>query len=198
MTASPHTSIETDEWCALYLSIIFAASSTLVISLHNPPTPLSLTPSQTSVTSNTPTPPPLPLLPRPFTHLQNNIRKHITKLNLHVSLQPSSTEPTTITQALKSLVWRDAMQTEYDALLKNKTLDPVPSFPSQNLIGCKWIFQTKYNPDGSIARQKARLVAKGFHQRPGLNCTKTFSPIVELTTVRIVLSLPIIYGWSLR
>ena len=37
-------------------------------------------------------------------------------MNLHVSLQLSSTELTTITQALKSPVWRDAMQTEYDAM----------------------------------------------------------------------------------
>lgn len=115
-------------------------------------------------------------------------------MNLYVSLQPSSTEPTTTTQALKSPVWRDAMQTEYDALLKNKTWDLVPSSPSQNLIGCKWIFQTKYNPDGSIARHKARLVAKGFHQRPDLDYTETFSLVVKPATVRTVLSLAIIYG----
>ena len=90
------------------------------------------------------------------------------------------------------------MQTEYDALLKNKTWDLVPSSPSQNLIGCKWIFRTKYNPDGSIARHKARLVTKGFHQRPDLDYTESFSPVVKPAIVRIVLSLAIIYGWSLR
>ena len=28
-------------------------------------------------------------------------------------------------------------------------------------IGCRWVFKSKVNPDGSIARRKARLVAKG-------------------------------------
>ncbi|KAH9772008.1 hypothetical protein KPL71_012888 [Citrus sinensis] len=89
------------------------------------------------------------------------------------------------------------MQTEYDVLLKNKTWDFVPSSPLQNLISCKWIFRTKYK-DGSIACHKARLVAKGFHQRPGLDYIETFSPVVKPATIRTVLSLAIIYGWSLR
>ncbi|KAL4273293.1 hypothetical protein GQ457_13G012140 [Hibiscus cannabinus] len=33
-------------------------------------------------------------------------------------------------------------------------------------IGCKWLFQIKYNVDGSISWYKARLVVKGFMQVP--------------------------------
>lgn len=74
----------------------------------------------------------------------------------------------------------------------------VPPHPSQNLLGCKWIFKTKHNANGSVERKKSRLVAKGFHQQAGLDYTKIFSPVVKHSIVRLVLSLAAQYGWSLR
>ena len=47
-------------------------------------------------------------------------------------------------------------------------------------------------------RYKARLVAKGFHQRPGCDFTETFSPVVKPVTIRIVITLAVRQGWSLR
>ncbi|WJZ84244.1 hypothetical protein VitviT2T_003857 [Vitis vinifera] len=52
------------------------------------------------------------------------------------------------------------MSKEYDALVRNGTWELVPSNPSQNVVGCKWIFCTKRNSNGSIDRFKACLVAK--------------------------------------
>ncbi|CAH9132091.1 unnamed protein product [Cuscuta epithymum] len=65
-------------------------------------------------------------------------------------------------------------------------------------MGCKWIFRIKRLPNGNIDRYKARLVAKGFHQRPGVDYTGTFSPVIKPTTIRLVLSLAVIRGWTLR
>lgn len=61
---------------------------------------------------------------------------------------------------------------EYDALLHNHTWSLVDAPFNTPLIGCKWVFKTKTNPDGSIARHKARLVAKGYSQTPGLDFLK--------------------------
>lgn len=154
-----------------------------------------------------PTPSPLTNPPEPqpqpthhmTTRAKNNIHKPITKLNLHTQLTTSDDqEPTTLTQALKNQKWRLAMSEEYDALVKNGTWALVPPDRRQNLVGCKWVFRTKRKSDGSIDRYKARLVAKGFHQRPGIDYQDTFSPVVKPTTVRIVLSIAVSRGWSLR
>jgi len=57
-----------------------------------------------------------------------------------------SCEPTCYSNAAPILEWQNAMH------------------PSQNIVGCKWVFKLKRKADGSIERHKARLVAKGFHQ----------------------------------
>ncbi|KAE8655255.1 hypothetical protein F3Y22_tig00117034pilonHSYRG01611 [Hibiscus syriacus] len=92
---------------------------------------------------------------------KHNIHKPIQKLNLTAQLQPSTIEPTTVTQALKEPKWRKAMSEEFDTLIH---------------------FGTWY---------KARLVAKGFHQCPGVDYSETFSPVIKPTTLRLILSLAV-------
>lgn len=74
----------------------------------------------------------------------------------------------------------------------------VPPFPSQNLVGYLWIFKTKHKLDGSIECRKARLVAKGYSQLEGLDYSKTFSPVVKLTSIWLVLSVAVNFGWPIH
>ena len=90
------------------------------------------------------------------------------------------------------------MHEELHALAKNGTWDLVPRESHHNVVSCKWVFRIKRNPDGSVARYKARLVAKGFNQRPGLDYTDTFSPVIKPTTIRVVLSIAISSGWPIN
>ena len=136
---------------------------------------------------------------KPKSYTDGTIRYPIPKALLAEATPESDLpEPTCYTSASKNPDWRQAMNTEFDALLKNHTWQLVPSSPSQNIIGCKWVFRIKRHADGSIERFKARLVAKGFHQQPGLGYGETYSPVIKPTTVRAILSIAISAGWAIR
>jgi hypothetical protein len=108
------------------------------------------------------------------------------------------TEPTCFTNAVKVSEWRTAMQTEFNALMKNSTWTLVPTSVAKNVVDCKWVFKLKRKADGSIDRHKVRLVAKGFHQHAGIDYGETFSPVVKPTTTRTVLSHADSARWSMK
>ena len=188
------------EWCSVMLPI---AGSTIpstppastnpnqsheLLHTNSPPPTIETNIHSTNITSSsqphptlTPTLPPSPRVI--VTRSKHNIHKPLQKLNLSAELQSNTLPPTTVTQALKDPKWRRAMSEEFDALIRNGTWELVPHHPTQNLVGCKWIFRTKYLPDGSVDRYKARLVAKGFHQQPGIDYSETFSPVIKPTTI---------------
>ena len=62
-------------------------------------------------------------------------------------------------------------------------------------IGVKWVFRTKFNPDGSIFKHKARLVVKGFAQVAGVDYGDTFAPVAMHDTIRLLLALARQKGW---
>jgi histone deacetylase 1/2 len=90
------------------------------------------------------------------------------------------------------------MDTEYQALAKNQTWHLVPRPKGKNIVGCKWVYKIKRKADGSVDRYKARLVAKGFKQKYGIDYEETFSPVVKAATIRLILSIAVSRGWSLR
>jgi len=138
--------------------------------------------------------------PRHQTRLQSGIRKEkvYTDGTVRYSFLTTSGEPWNIEEALSNTDWKMAMDSEYSALMNNKTWHLVPPQKGRNVIGCKWVYKIKRKKDGSLDRYKARLVAKGFKQRYGIDYEDTFSPVIKHSTIRIILSLAIFRGWSLR
>jgi hypothetical protein len=132
--------------------------------------------------------------------LQNNIRKPKKRTDDTVAYLTHAkvSKPTNYIVAMQDKQWKKAMEEEYGALMKNDTWELTPWRKGINVVDCKWVFKLKRKSDGSIERYKTRLVAKGFRQRYGYDYEETFSPVIKPATIRLVLSLAVTYGWSLR
>jgi len=105
-------------------------------------------------------------------------------------------EPSSYKEASKHECWMNAMNVEYEVLLKNQTWDLVPYPNERNVIGNKWIYKVKYNLVGEIEKYKTRLVAKGFAKKYRVDYEKTFAPMAKMSTVRVILALSATQGWK--
>uniref|UniRef100_A0A2N9F7W8 Integrase catalytic domain-containing protein n=1 Tax=Fagus sylvatica TaxID=28930 RepID=A0A2N9F7W8_FAGSY len=129
------------------------------------PAPISVEPAQPS---------PLPT-PIPNTHPMQTRSKHgifKPKTCYKAQLDYTLIEPPSFKLATQISQWCQAMQDEYDSLIRQVMR--------------------------SIARYKARLVAKGFHQQQGIDFDETFSLVIKPPTVRMILSLAVSLNWPLR
>lgn len=99
-----------------------------------------------------------------------------------------------------------AMQEEIEALHKNKTWQLVLLPRGRKAIGNKWVYKIKRGNNDQVewyyARlvvkgdnndqvewYRARLVVKGYAQKEGIDFNEIFSPVVRLTTIKVVLAM---------
>ena len=101
-------------------------------------------------------------------------------------------EPSTFERALNrpdASLWMTAMQEEMEALHRNKTWELVPLPQGRKAIGNKWVYKIKRDGNDQVERYRARLVAKGYASKEDIDFNEIFSPVIRLTTIRVVLAM---------
>ncbi|GJW67995.1 putative RNA-directed DNA polymerase [Tanacetum coccineum] len=100
-------------------------------------------------------------------------------------------EPESYSEALSSkefVQWKKAINEEMVSLEKNQNWSLVRLPAGKKALQSKWVFRVKEEHDGK-KRYKARLVVKGFQQKQEVEYNEIFSPVLKMTTIRLVLSI---------
>jgi hypothetical protein len=93
----------------------------------------------------------------------------------------------------------EAMQKEMSGIWEIMEVVPWTTIPKETKrLPAIWAFQRKRNPDWSINKWKARLNAHGGKQLQGVNYWDTYAPVVNWSTVRLVMILSLLNGFHSR
>src|SRR3954465_11524847 len=96
-----------------------------------------------------------------------------------------------------STEWQKAMESEIESMHQNQVWKLVEPPKGLKPIECKWIFKRKTDGDGNLTVYKARLVANGFRRVQGVDYDETFSPVVMLKSIRILLEVAAYFNYEI-
>lgn len=86
--------------------------------------------------------------------------------DVYTKCNVAALEPKRYDEAAEFENWRATIQEQMKMIEKNQTQTwrLVDRPINKNVIGVKWVYRTKLNPDGFVNKLKARLVVKGYLQ----------------------------------
>ncbi|GJU98087.1 RNA-directed DNA polymerase, eukaryota [Tanacetum coccineum] len=93
----------------------------------------------------------------------------------------------------KSDKWLEAMNTKMQSLKDNQVWYLVDLTPNGRTVGSKWLFNKKTDMDDNKHTFKARLVAKWYTQTYDVDYGETFSPVIDIIAIRILLAIATFY-----
>ena len=99
--------------------------------------------------------------------------------------------PSTVKEALGMYdgdEWKKAIDSELESLGKHHTWKVVDRKASMKPLSTRFVFLRKFDENGHLIRHKARLVVRGFLQ--GF-VDETFAPVVDFSSVRVMLALAV-------
>ncbi|GJS20522.1 retrotransposon protein, putative, ty1-copia subclass [Tanacetum coccineum] len=91
----------------------------------------------------------------------------------------------------------DAVNVEMQSMKDNDVWVLVELPLNARTIGSKWLFKKKTDMDGAVYTFKARLVTKGFTQTYGVDYEETFSPVVDIRAIRILIAIAAYYDYEI-
>ena len=87
--------------------------------------------------------------------------------------------------------WKAAVK-EIETLEGMEAWEVVDEKTDMNIIDSTWAFKLKRFPDGLIKKFKARFCARGDQQVEGVDFFETYAPVVQWTTIRLMLILEVL------
>lgn len=106
-------------------------------------------------------------------------------------------ENITFQQARLDPGWTAAMREEIDSLIQHDTWALTALPPSKRALSARWVYRAKPEVNPTHTRLKARLVARATEQRSGVDYEDTFAPVVERSTIRLIIALAAAHGWPI-
>ena len=100
--------------------------------------------------------------------------------------------PTTRKQAMATPereFWLDAEKKEINSINMKKVLEPAQLPRGRRLLNTKWVYKIKYGAQGELSSYKVRLVACGYSQVFGIDFDETYSPVIRLTSMRLLFAI---------
>ena len=107
----------------------------------------------------------------------------------------------TFHQALSGLEadkYIEAMKEEITNLKRMNTWILVDREPQMKVLKGTWAFRLKRTPDGVAYRHRSRFCVRGDQQEYGVNYFETFAPVVQWSTIRLLLILILTNRWTTR
>jgi hypothetical protein len=143
-------------------------------------------------------------IPRRSNRLASKVLEAPIQSDSYVGLAESSkiNIPRNIFEAKRDLnygvQWIEAMHHEIRSLFDQQTFEFIGIIPPRQLtVPSMFVFDIRYNPDGSIKKFKCRLVARGDKQNLS-TFTDTFADTVSSRSINLILSLAAIFDMELQ
>ena len=92
----------------------------------------------------------------------------------------------------------EAMKEEIMNLKRMQTWILVDREPHMKVLKGTWAFKLKRTPDGVAYRYRSRFCVRGDQQEYGVNYFETFAPVVQWSTIRVLLILILTNAWKTR
>ena len=94
------------------------------------------------------------------------------------------------------------MLSEWESQTECRTFMPVPAddpaLADVIVIPLGWVYDIKVNTlTNALIKYKARLIARGNHSLPDIHFYETYSGVVRMSTVRLLLALAAANSWEL-
>ena len=81
------------------------------------------------------------------------------------------------------------MQDEMKSLHENHSFELVKLLKGKRVLKNRWSYKVKQEEHTSQPRYKSRLVVKGFSQKKSIDFDEIFSPVIKMSSIRVVLGL---------